>query len=167
MDKSRCLSALTQCSGSIALEFRKAIGNRIYGCDICQEVCPQNARVRPQSPEFASDVFPGANPELIPLIDLSPSDFRNNVKNSSIGWIRRTRIRRNAAIAAGNNKCEAAVPALARMLDDENPMLRGTAAWALGEIGSASARNALESARIREESEEIAAALSKIKDNGG
>jgi epoxyqueuosine reductase len=65
---------------------------------------------------------------------MSAGDFRERVMNSSIGWIRRTRIRRNAAIAAGNMRCEQAVAALTEMLNDENPILREHAAWALHEI---------------------------------
>lgn len=137
IDCAKCLSALTQSSGPIPVGQRVAMENRIYGCDICQGVCPQNVGIAPTSPEFADDVFPGARPELIPLIGLTTDEYRDKVARSSIGWIRRTRIRRNAAIAAGNIKCLDAIPALTNMLVDENPMLRETAAWALEQIGSA------------------------------
>lgn len=135
IDRSRCLSALTQRGGVVAVELARAMGNRIYGCDTCQEACPQNANICPISPEFAEDVFPGATPELIPLIELTAKDFRERVSGSSIGWIRRARIRRNAAIAAGNMKCEQAIPSLRQMLEDENTVLREHAAIALNEIG--------------------------------
>ncbi len=134
IDCSRCLSALTQSSGSIHTDLRGAMGSRIYGCDICQEVCPQNADIVPSAPEFAEDTFPGAHPDLIPLITLTAQRFREGIKDSSIGWIRRTRIRRNAAVAAGNLRCESALPALKDMLRDENPVLRETAEWAIKEI---------------------------------
>ncbi len=136
IDQSRCLSGLTQMSGMVSLEFREAMGNRIYGCDVCQEVCPYNEGLVPTSREFAQDVFPGACPELIPLITLSADQFAERVKDSSIGWIRRTRIRRNAAIAAGNVRAEQAVPALAEMLKDGSANLRASATWALERIGS-------------------------------
>ncbi|MCE5315590.1 HEAT repeat domain-containing protein [bacterium] len=134
IDPSRCLSALTQRGGVIPAELARAMGNRIYGCDTCQEVCPQNANISPISPDFAQDIFPGATPELIPLIELTVKDFREHVRSSSIGWIRRARIRRNAAIAAGNMKCQQAMPSLTDMLEDENPVLREHAAIALREI---------------------------------
>lgn len=134
IDCGRCLSALTQASGAIRPDLRPAMGNRIYGCDVCQEVCPQNAGILPIMAEFANEQFPGAHPEILPLISLTPPEFNAAVKNSSIGWIRRTRIRRNAAIAAGNLGCEEAIPALTEMLSDENPMLRETAEWALAMI---------------------------------
>jgi len=134
IDRARCVAALTQQSEAVQMERRAAFGPRVYGCDLCQEVCPCNAAIEPVTPEFAQVVFPGADPELIPLINLTAAEFRTNVAHSSIGWIRRTRIRRNAAIAAGNLGCADAVPALKEMLADENPMLRETAEWAIKEI---------------------------------
>ncbi len=141
IDRGRCLSALTQASGSIHDYLRPTMGNRIYGCDVCQEVCPQNAGTVATNPEFAGQVFPGAFPGILPLIEMTPSYYDAVVKGTSIGWIRRNRIRRNAAIAAGNLKCESALTALTPLLSDENPMLRETAEWAIKEIeGSASKR---------------------------
>jgi len=166
IDPSRCLSELTQRSGVIPIEFREVFGNRVYGCDVCQEVCPQNAGIEPSSTEFARKVYPRAYPELLPLMHLTADQFKRNVRDTSIGWIRRARLRRNAAVALGNLKCELAVPALAEMLDDESPVLRVHAAWSLGEIGSDLARAALE-ARAKKETEqqvieEITSALSKL-----
>ena len=104
VDRSRCLSHITQAGGVISDGMKAKLGDRIYGCDTCQEVCPQNGEVVPTTPEFAEDVFPGANPELMPLIELSKAEFDDRVRHSSIGWIGRNRIRRNAAIALGNVK---------------------------------------------------------------
>lgn len=134
IDCGRCISALTQASGSIQHDLRPAMGNRIYGCDVCQEVCPQNAGILPATQEFASHCFPGAHPEIVPLISMTPQDYNATVQKSSIGWIRRTRIRRNAAIAAGNLKREDAIPALTEMLSDDDPVLREAAEWAIKEI---------------------------------
>ena len=135
VDASRCVSRLTQMSGVVPRELTRTIGDRVYGCDVCQEVCPLNEGIEPISPEFATEVFPGASPELIPLLLLSPTEFDARVKYSSIGWIRRTRIRRNAAIAAGNLRCREAVAPLIAMLGDADPVLRVHAAWSLEEIG--------------------------------
>ena len=134
VDRTRCLSHLTQSPGVIPRDLRPRLASRIYGCDTCQEVCPRNVGIRPRTPEFAEARFPGAYPELIPLIELSAEDYRRNVRESSIGWIRRTRIRRNAAVAAGNLRCADAVPALKAMLNDPNPILREHAAWAIDRI---------------------------------
>lgn len=136
IDCSRCLSAVNQASGSIHSDLRAAMGNRIYGCDICQEVCPQNAGIVPSTPEFRIEGFPGAHPEIVPLISMTPQNFNATAKDSSIGWIRRTRIRRNAAIAAGNLECDDAIPPLTEMSSDDNLVLRETAQWALGRIRS-------------------------------
>lgn len=134
IDCGRCISALTQSSGSIQHNLRAVMGNRIYGCDVCQEVCPQNAGLAPVTPEFAGQRFPGAHPEIIRLVSMTSEDYKATVKHSSIGWIRRTRIRRNAAIAAGNLKCEDAIQALTEMLSDSDPVLREAAGWAIKEI---------------------------------
>lgn len=141
IDCRRCLSAITQSSESIHPDLRAAMGNRIYGCDVCQEVCPQNMGIQPTTPEFAAHVFPGAHPELIPLISMTAKEFKKTVAPSSIGWVRRTRIRRNAAIAAGNLKSTEAIPALTEMLADENPVLRETAEWAIMEVTGRLAKN--------------------------
>jgi epoxyqueuosine reductase len=112
--------------------------------------------VRAHNPAFAEEYFSGAYPELIPLIRMTAQEYKETVKDSAIGWIRRTRIRRNAAIAAGNLRSEEAVEALAEMLRDENPMLRATAAWALGEIGSPESLRVLQIA-LQSEQDETAA----------
>ncbi|MCL5102770.1 MAG: tRNA epoxyqueuosine(34) reductase QueG [Armatimonadetes bacterium] len=132
VDAPRCVSQLTQMSGTIPPELRRAIGGRIYGCDTCQEVCPQNAGIEPKTPEFAVNRSPGLDLPL--LIKLDKQTFNKLIRRSPIGWIRRTRIRRNAAVAAGNLKCEEAVPGLLDMLEDENPVLSSHAAWALEEM---------------------------------
>lgn len=134
IDCSRCLSALTQSPGPISAALRRAVGNRIYGCDTCQEVCPQNAGIIAVTPEFSARRFPGAHPELIPLMEMTSLDYNKIVKDSPIGWIRRTRIRRNAIIAAGSVKCREAVPTLSTALTDPSPALREAAAWAIKEI---------------------------------
>ncbi|MGI6294955.1 MAG: tRNA epoxyqueuosine(34) reductase QueG [Armatimonadota bacterium] len=135
IDRSRCISALTQASGSIDLELRELMGINIYGCDICQQVCPHNKGIQPVTPEFANVVFPGKSPALLPLIRLSAADYKAQVAASSIGWLRRTRIRRNAAIAAGNLQCGVAIDALEEMCNDESLTLREVARWAINKIG--------------------------------
>jgi len=134
IDRSRCVSELTQQAESIHVELRSAFGARIYGCDICQEVCPLNAGTEPVTPEFAQEVFPGAYPELVPLLNVTAAEFRKKLSSSSIGWIGRTRIRRNAAIAAANTGCTDAIPSLEAMRSNQHAMLRETAEWAIKEI---------------------------------
>ncbi len=135
IDKSRCVSALTQSSGSIEAALRESMGINIYGCDICQQVCPHNKGIQPVTPEFAQIVFPGKSPALLPLLTLTAAEFKAQVATSSIAWLRRTRIRRNAAIAAGNLRCEATIDSLVEMAVDENLTLREVARWAINKIG--------------------------------
>lgn len=132
IDRSRCISALTQSSGVIPMELREKMGKQIYGCDVCQEVCPHNRNVKLNVDEFGEEMFPGAYPELIPLITMSARDFRDKVKNSSIGWIGRTRIRRNAIIAAGNLRCEETVSVLKEVARGESQILSEYSVWAIG-----------------------------------
>ncbi len=134
IDRSKCLSALTQQSTSIPIELRGAMSNRIYGCDICQDACPKNSSIRPTNQEFAQSAFPGQYPDLIPLIALSQAEYIKDIAQSSIGWIRRTRIRRNAALAAGNLACNDAIGPLEQMLSEQNAMLSETAKWAIEKI---------------------------------
>lgn len=135
VDSNRCISALTQASGSIDAALRELMGINIYGCDICQQVCPYNAGLEPVTPEFAQSVFPGKSPALLPLITLTAAKYKAETASSSIGWLRRTRIRRNAAIAAGNLRSKAAIEALKDMCEDENMALQETARWAINKIG--------------------------------
>ena len=112
-------------------EFREALGARVYGCDTCQQVCPRNADVTPKTPDFTQDVFPGPAPLLADLIELSKADFERTVKPSSIGWIGRNRIRRNAIVAAGNLGVRELLPVLERVARDTSPVISESAQWAI------------------------------------
>ncbi|MDH7480734.1 MAG: tRNA epoxyqueuosine(34) reductase QueG [Armatimonadota bacterium] len=176
VDVRICLSYVTQMKGFIPLPLREKLGNRIYGCDTCQSACPLNKYAKTgnvvdfQTPpslsktssvaltreerdtsesHLASSGF-GANPELIPLLNISPAEFKRQIGPTTVGWIGRTRFRRNIAVALGNIGDPAAVPSLIEALSDPEPVIRAHAAWALGKIGTLPAKNALESALHRE-----------------
>ena len=145
VDVKICLSQVTQSKGFIPHPLREKLGTRIYGCDTCQSACPLNRDARPGNMEdFRPYKGLGANPELLPLVNITPEEFEARVKPTTAGWIRRTRFRRNAIIALGNIGDPIAVPALVEALSDPEPVIRGHAAWALGKIGEA--RQMLESA---------------------
>lgn len=157
LDARRCISYLTiEHRGAIPLELRPLMGNHIFGCDICQEVCPVNrvaeTRLRPagrlggrgQPLEFRPRAAVGSSPALIPLLALDEEGFRERFRHSPIKRAKRRGLLRNVCVALGNLGDPAAVPALARALrDDPEPLVRGHAAWALGRIGGAEARDAL------------------------
>jgi epoxyqueuosine reductase len=154
MDARRCISYLTiELRGPIPRELRPLIGNRIYGCDICQEVCPWNSFAEPTG-EAAFLPREGLDgPALIEWMGMTQEEFSRRFKNSPVKRTNRRGLLRNVAVALGNWGAPEAVPALVAALDDEEPLVRGHAAWTLGQIGMEAARQAL---RGREEVEEDA-----------
>ena len=179
LDNRRCISYLTiELRGAIPLELRPLIGTHIFGCDICQEVCPVNhvaeARLRKAGAlgsgargerlEFQPRTPEASSPALIPLLALDEEGFRARFEHSPIKRTKRRGLLRNVCVALGNLGDPAAVPALSCALhEDTEPLVRGHAAWALGCIGGAEARAALEAAHTSEADEtvrrEIACAL--------
>ncbi len=167
LDVRICLSHATQSKGFIPPWLREKMGARIYGCDTCQSACPLNTGAMPGNvEELRPSSSLGSHPELQPLLDIGPSEFKELVGPTTAGWIRRTRFRRNVAVALGNSGDPAAVPGLMRALSDGEPLIRGHAAWALGRIGGRDAAGALEEAGAWEPhsqvSAEIAQALHRI-----
>jgi epoxyqueuosine reductase len=144
LDARRCISYLTiELKGWIPRHLRPLIGNHIFGCDICQEVCPYNSKPE-ASGESAYQPRTGLHaPQLIPLLSLDQAEFRRRFKGSPILRAKRRGLLRNVAVALGNCKSPEAVPDLIGALDDEEPLVRGHAAWALGEIGNEAALHAL------------------------
>jgi epoxyqueuosine reductase len=119
------------------------VGNHIFGCDICQEVCPYNVKALPTS-ESSYAPRPGLfAPDLIPLLSITAEEFRRRFRGSPILRAKRRGFLRNVAVALGNLRSRAAVPALLCALHDEDPLVRGHAAWALGRIRSPEAANGL------------------------
>ena len=172
LDARRCISYLTiELKGSMPRHLRPLVGNHIFGCDICQEVCPYNVKAR----ETAEAAFgPRAGlfaPQLIPLLALTAEEFRYRFRGSPILRAKRRGFLRNVAVALGNIGSVEAVPALIHALDDEEPLVRGHVAWALGEIGTSSALEALQR-RLQLETDaevtaEIDAAMIRLRDHTG
>ena len=149
LDTPRCISFLTiELRERIPHHLRPLMGNWIFGCDDCQDVCPVNRRALPAriAALRAYDVE-RAYPRLIPLLDLTDPDFRAAYRRTPIVRAKSWGFLRNVCVALGNSGDPAAVPALSRAMLDEtrHPLVREHAAWALGRIGSATARSALES----------------------
>ena len=168
VDSRRCISYHTiELKGAIPLEYRAAMGDRVFGCDDCQDVCPWNRRA-PESghPAFVARPW-NEMPDLIEMLGLTPEAFRTRFKGSPVKRTKRRGLLRNAAVALGNAKDPGAVPALADSLGDDEPLVRGHAAWALGNIGGGRALAELEKARKTEDDpwvvEEIDRALAECE----
>lgn len=135
LDARRCISYLTiEHRGPIPVEFRAAIGNRIYGCDDCLAVCPWN-KFAAATTELA--FVPRADltlPLLADLAELDDAGFRAYFAGSPIKRTGRDRFVRNVLVAIGNSNDSSAVPVVERRLDDPNPLVRGMAVWALARL---------------------------------
>jgi len=145
LDARLCISYLTiELRGPIPIELRPAIGNRIFGCDVCQQVCPWNKKVREtKEPRFAPRAGPDV-PELVELMRLSEEEFEARYADSPLARAKRRGLLRNVAVALGNWADPVAIPALIDGLNDDDPLVRGHAAWALGCIDRPEATKALE-----------------------
>ncbi|MCS7464656.1 tRNA epoxyqueuosine(34) reductase QueG [Paenibacillus doosanensis] len=147
-----CISFITQTKGHIEDDtMKEKIGNRLYGCDTCQIVCPKNrGKNWTHQPELQPDPEQ-AKPLLLPLLELSNREFKERFGSSAASWRGKKPIQRNAILALGHFKDKDAVPQLSRLLArDERPEIRAAAAWALGRIGGPQALEAIEAARDRE-----------------
>ncbi len=141
LDATRCISYLTiELRDEIPLELRSGIGDWLFGCDICQDVCPWNHRA-PLSNEVAFQPKSDKNPvDLAALFALDDAAFKQRFRDSPLWRAKRRGILRNAAIILGNQCAEHTLPALVRGLQDCEPLVRGAAAWALGQFDLSSAR---------------------------
>lgn len=162
LNSQRCIAFLTQTKGFLPDEFRAKIGNRLYGCDTCQTVCPKNkGKINWIHEEFKPDPEV-AKPLLTPLLSISNKQFKATYGHVSGSWRGKKPIQRNAVLALAHFKEVCAVPELIEvMTKDERPVLRGTAAWALGKIGGELATQALQQALQKEQDEEVLQEIAK------
>jgi epoxyqueuosine reductase len=136
LDARRCISYLTiEHAGSIPVEFRAAIGNRIYGCDDCLSVCPWNKFAAAAHDMAFAPRAELVTPRLADLLALNDAAFRAVFAGSPVKRIGRDRFVRNVCVAAGNSGDPALLVALAPLLDDPTPVVRGAAIWAWRRLG--------------------------------
>jgi epoxyqueuosine reductase len=146
MDASRCIAYLTiEKKGAIAPEFREPMGRQIFGCDICQDVCPWNTRHRGGNRQPPATVTGGmevrqelVNPPLAWLAAMDSREFKRWFKGSPLERTGKKRLHRNVAIAMGNSGQLKFLPRLREWAAGEDPVLADAAEWAIGQIGSAS-----------------------------
>ncbi|MCY3555542.1 MAG: tRNA epoxyqueuosine(34) reductase QueG [Gemmatimonadetes bacterium] len=162
VDSRRCISYHTiELKGAIPLEYRAAMGDRVFGCDDCQDVCPWNRRA-PETghPAFAARPW-NELPDLVEMLGMTSETFRTRFKGSPIKRTKRRGLLRNAAVALGNTKDPGVVSALADSLGDDEPLVRGHAAWALGNVGGTTALAELKKARKTEEDPWVVAEIDR------
>jgi epoxyqueuosine reductase len=144
LDARRCISYLTiELRGPIPIDLRSRMGNWVFGCDICQEVCPYN-RAAPDAawPALAPDRT-RATLSLLELLALGEEDIRARFRGTPVLRAKRRGLVRNGCVAAGNSRDPLALPVLARLLEDPESLVREHAAWALARIGGAPGRACL------------------------
>src|SRR5829696_1029883 len=144
VDARLCISYLTiENGGEIPRELREKVGDWAFGCDVCQEVCPYNKTKASKSrwPEFSAEAGHGPYLEIEEVLEIrTAEEFEERFAGTPLTRPGRAGLLRNCCVAAGNLKLEGAVPALVRALrEDSSALVRGHAAWALGEIGGAEA----------------------------
>ncbi|MFC0470550.1 tRNA epoxyqueuosine(34) reductase QueG [Halalkalibacter kiskunsagensis] len=144
LDSSKCIAFLTQTKDFLPEQYRKKLGNRLYGCDTCQQVCPENkGKDHHLHPEMEPDPEI-AKPKLIPLLTMSNREFKERFGHVSGSWRGKKPIQRNAIVALAHFKDQKALQELITLLKkDPRPVIRGTAAWAIGVIGSKEEKNLL------------------------
>lgn len=166
LDARLCISYLTiENKGWIPRRLRRKFGNWIYGCDICQTVCPFNRfSVETTVSDFIQPNPDRIAPKLLDLLALTPETFAETFANSPIKRIKHPRLLRNAIVATGNWGHPSAIAPLTRLLKHENPLIRGHSAWALGQCGeTAGLKVALTTESDPDVIEEIEIALKKVK----
>ena len=162
IDNRKCISFLTiELRGSIPRDLRPLVGDWVFGCDICQDVCPVNWKAAPSlEPAFRKRHDFDA-PALLPLLELDDEGFRERFRGSPIKRAKRTGLQRNVCVALGNIGDPVAVPALAKALQAGEPLVREHAAWALGKIGGEEAQKVLSTALETELVDDVTQELDK------
>ncbi len=167
VDNRRCISYLTiEHKGTIPVELRASMGNWVFGCDICQEVCPVNRKAKATGdPNFGRTDL--STIDLIELLEMTDEQFRQRFAGTPVMRAKRVGMQRNACVALGNAGDPSAVPALARALRSAPSLVRQHAAWALGRIGNIAARANLRHALASESDPEVLSEIRQALDDEG
>ncbi len=161
IDARRCISYLTiELKGAIPLELRPSMDGWVFGCDVCQQVCPWN-RFAPNAVDrdFAHRLV-APTPDLLQDLSLTTHEFNQRFNHTPLSRAKRRGYLRNVAVTLGNSQHPLAIPALAAALQgDPEPLVRLHAAWALGQLGGDIARAALQAAAVREQDVQVLAEI--------
>ena len=162
LDSRRCISYLTiELKGAIPVDLRHDMGSWIFGCDICQDVCPWNKQPTPTR-EPALEPRDGLdNPSLTRILGMDRDAFNAQFRHNPVKRAKRRGLLRNTAVALGNSGSPAAIPALIDALNDDEPLIRGHTAWALGKLGGTEAETALKNALDSEADAEVIAEIER------
>jgi len=155
IDRTRCLQYISERPMKVPLDFREVWEDKLYGCTICQEVCPKNYEVKPKKykPEYG---YVGSRIPLIPLLQITEGEFQKYFAYNQIAMRPREAIKRNAVLALGNiGDTKAVVPLVRTFQEDDSSMVMGNTAWALGKIGGEKDKFGLEKALKIEKDKEV------------
>lgn len=160
IDNRRCISYLTiELRGPIPRDLRPLVGDWVFGCDICQDVCPVNRKAERGKEASFRKRHDFDAPALIPLLALDDEGFRERFRGSPVRRAKRVGLQRNVCVALGNIGDPVAAPALSNALRHGEPLVREHAAWALGMIGGGAARAVLVNALRTESDARVAAEI--------
>lgn len=157
LDATKCISYLTiELKKPIPKEKRPLLGNWVFGCDICQDVCPWNCKA-PSGRATALQPLQDqqGSLDLIELLTLNQDQFRKRFRHTAMWRTRRRGLLRNAAIVLGNQRVPRAIPALIHALADAEPVIRGAAAWSLGRFRASEAKKNLHARLLVETDAEV------------
>lgn len=154
LDTRRCIQHRGSSDGPIPADMRALWENRLYGCNTCQDVCPRNRKV-PITRIRATRGCVGASVPLLPLFSMTDDEIRHRFAGNQMAkpWVRPQYLLRNAAVCLGNLGDPVGIPVLVDALSHRSPLVRGAAAWSLGQLGGNRAARALEQ-RLRSELDE-------------
>lgn len=162
LDSNKCIAFLTQTKTFLADEYREKLGNRIYGCDTCQQVCPEN-----KGKDFHLHEVMEPDPEIVKpllkeLLFISNRQFKETYGSLSGAWRGKKPLQRNAIIAIAHYKDVTAIDDLDKLLrEDPRPVIRGTAAWTIGKLATKMSKSILNSAKEREKDTDVLAEIEK------
>ena len=152
LDNNRCISYQTiENRGAVPTELRPLMGDWVYGCDICQDVCPVNRKAATTGWDaFTPASQEAAHPDLISLLSMDTPEYQERFRGSAMKRAKQSGLQRNAAVALGNDGNPAAMPALQQAQQHPDALVRSHVAWAMGRIGGKEARRSIEHARQHE-----------------